>query len=115
MKFETKKDAKAFGTKILKVLKGTGWKMRIWENIGWHVTWHLGRVRLLANNGRNGPRFWCLVSDDDEGIGGSMLWTIHTEYKDPNTAVKKHLKHAIGVASAVFAGLLKTRSAIEKE
>jgi hypothetical protein len=122
MTFETKKEAEVFGTKVLKVLKGKGWKKRVWEDQRWYVDWRLGTISLNVHKKThsNGgvPIFWCqsgrLINEDaDDYTGGAILWTVSDEYADPNKAVKEHLKTVIGVVRKVRNSLVKTRSMIE--
>lgn len=98
MRFATKKKAEKFGKEILKKLKGK-WRMRVWENIGWHADWSHGRITLHAINLGSGPQFSCLISDSDEHSGGAMMYSYDFWSKDPNEAVEKHLQNAVNITS----------------
>jgi len=106
MSFDSKRSAQAFGRKILKILKGTGWKTRVWDNLGWHVGWELGRVSLHVENYADGNVFSCLIADDDKSIGaGACSWTTSFTSKDPNEVVEHDLKHALKIGSEMLKGL----------
>lgn len=115
MNFDSERQAKAFGKKILPTLKGKGWKMRVWENLGWHVKWCLGRINLHVHDyrGGDGPEYSCLVSSDDDGCGGAGIWTTDFHSTDPNKAIEHEFGNAWDVAVGIKNGLTKTRELLE--
>lgn len=104
MSFDTRRKAQAFGKKIQARLRGDNWTIRVWENLGWHVCWRLGRVSLYyASYDHN---FSCLIADDDTAPGsGSPVWTTNFSSSDPNAAVKHDLDYAVNVAKDMLRGL----------
>lgn len=49
---------------------GPGWTGRVWENLGWHVAWHNGALKLHYE-----PRtksYWAMVGDVDDSHGGHL-------------------------------------------
>ncbi len=89
----TKKQAEAAGAKLLKKLKGKGWKIRVWENLGWHCAAHNGALTVHYDS-RDGTHS-CLLSDrvNDHGAGQGY-WTENYYPKDPNKAVARQMKLA---------------------
>lgn len=50
------------------------WEGRVWENLGWHVSWTCGAVSLHYSSPGFGAElhwkpFWCMVGDLDSGTG----------------------------------------------
>lgn len=96
---------------LVKQLRGEGWKPVVWENLGWHFQAVSGPVQVYGD--RRGPggklRYSCMISDKEEGSGGSSIWTNQDarSYADPNDAVEVEFlaaaKAAIGVVRAVSA------------
>jgi hypothetical protein len=84
-----KKEAERRGRALLKQMKGRGWQLRVWENLGWHYSVynegvdvhpvHPVQEKTTATRYYALPRpsysFWCL-----EGNRGVV--------RDPNKAVK---------------------------
>lgn len=107
MNFNSEREAQAFGRKIKKKLKGKGWKIRVWENLGWHVAWHLGRVSLYPSQYSDGPvKYHTLISDNDDSLGsGACMWTRNNYSEDPNEVVRQDLQYCLEVASDAIRGL----------
>lgn len=72
---------------------GSGWKGRVWENLGWHVAWQNGAVCLhYAERSNN---FWSMVGDIGSGTGNAELTPRDTyHYRDPLKAVTKAIEYA---------------------
>jgi hypothetical protein len=73
--FNRKHDAEREAKNLLALLKGTGWKTRVWENMGWHYAAYSGPVQVYpASAGDN--RFWCMIgSRPEQYSGGAGFWT----------------------------------------
>jgi hypothetical protein len=84
----TKKEAEKLGQELLSHMKGNGWELRIWENLGWHysVTNNLLEVYPSSNG-----KYFCLFGYKS---GGRPEWTIKESFDNPNEAVERTLQLA---------------------
>lgn len=75
-------------------LNTKGWKINVWENLGWH--WCLTNLRCGISLHTTGSHFWCMVQGGDakDVTSGSCLIQSSKEYKDPNKAVAEAIKNA---------------------
>lgn len=100
---ESKAAARAAGMKLLRRMKGKGWRLRVHENIGWHYSVYRGPLQLFPS----GPRhFFCLLSGnptDRPAMGGDGIWIDRGVYTDPNKAVDGQIR----LARAVIARLTR--------
>ena len=110
----TKRQATAAGNRLLRRLKGTGWKVDVWENLGWQYA-----VRLDADPGNlsvyedTDGRYSCLLGSD--GCGGQGCWTtLGGRHKDPNAAVKKELASARAVVAKCQKAVESVAQHVEK-
>lgn len=88
MSWTTKAAAKKAGEALRKKLKGKGWKIRVWENIGWHLSAQLGRMTVHGVPGN----WWTLLG---KGSAGEIFWSPRCKgFQDPNAAVRHQLKIA---------------------
>lgn len=88
----TKVQAIKAGRTLLKKMKGSGWQVRVWENIGWYYKVHSGPVSVYPTSAYGDTRYFCLISDDIERAdSGLALWTNSKALsrKDPNVAVRE--------------------------
>jgi hypothetical protein len=78
----TKTEAIREGKRLLRLLKGEGWKLRVHENLGWHYAatneLHALEVYPCSTDG-----WFCLPIPSYSG-----LCDIKTCYSDPNAAVR---------------------------
>ena len=81
--------------RLLRALKGKGWKTRVYENLGWHYSVYNDYVTVYPV----GPdSYRCLMSDDIDCRAGSRLWQDNLAYyRDPNQAVWQQIKRAADV------------------
>lgn len=98
-------------------MKGNGWKVVVFENLGWH--WHVVSGPVQVHPERKGKGFWCMIgSEPKDNAGGSGLWTSSQVkvFKDPNRAVADALNDVYPVierlnktlrAAEIAAGLQK--------
>lgn len=104
-------DAVRKANKLVKMLKGEGWKPRVWENCGWHFMAHSGTVQVYDGRFMNGPQVYhCMISDhsDFPGLmGGSSLWTSRSAFlhKDPNKVVARAFKQACEATKEILHSL----------
>lgn len=69
---------------------GKGWKICVWENLGWHVCLKRGTISVSPGYHRNGkPTYFALMSDrKGEATGGAMIWhNDHPNFDTPSEAV----------------------------
>ena len=87
-----KKQATSQGQALLKRMNGKGWKLRVWENLGWHYDIYL--LGLTVHH--PGKNYSTLLSSDPENYSGSgeIYWTPEKSFKDPNKAVEHQMKMA---------------------
>jgi hypothetical protein len=72
-----------------------GWKIRVFENLGWHVNLVKGGMSLYWDCYNKGPRtFSTLFDSSGHGPGGEMYWSDHFHSINPNTALEHQLKLA---------------------
>jgi hypothetical protein len=72
---------------------GSGWRGRVWDNLGWHVAWQNGAVCLHYDE--RSDKFWAMVGDIDSGTGNAELTPRGTQaWRDPCKAVRKAIEYA---------------------
>lgn len=70
MPFKTKQSAEEKSHKVLAIL-GDKWTGRVWDNMGWHVSWRWGSIAIHYSTERN--EYYCFVgSPYDHLLGGHM-------------------------------------------
>ena len=97
----TKREATARGKKLLKKMKGKGWKLRVHENIGWHFNVWNGPI---AVHDSGDGIYWCLMGTAADCLGvacGHMDWSDNFHNKDPNKVVE----HQVRIARKVVDGM----------
>jgi hypothetical protein len=89
MAFNTEAEAKAAGQKVKEKLGGGRWRVRVWENLGWHFDVRLGQL-VVREQGRG---FVASLEDPD---GGGTPYYRHTVacFHTPIQAVNGCLKFA---------------------
>jgi hypothetical protein len=94
--------------RLVKRLRGSGWRAEVWENLGWHFRAVSGTVQVFGDRrGENGKwRYTCLISDDvGSPRGGSSLWTDKCPdrcHGDPNEAVASMFTSAVAATTRVL-------------
>jgi hypothetical protein len=86
--------ARSKAQKVLKSLyKPSKWKVRVWENLGWH--WSLVSPPVALHYSPADGKFFVLMSDSKDHAGGGLpLWTDHRDYSDPNRAIQSTVRKA---------------------
>jgi hypothetical protein len=106
----TKKQTIAAGNKALKTLpnKGKGWRLRVWENLGWHFNLQRGYASISESFG---GEYYCLITDDPSHLGsGCGAW------HDPGGSCKtpwKAFEHAANSVLTYVAQRTRTFSEIK--
>lgn len=105
----TKREAERAGNKLLKMMKGKGWKLRVWENIGWHYEAYNPPLSVYSSHvTRNGNQHYhCLMSCDlKEAHFGAGIWSTRGQTsKNPNVVVRKQIKKAREVVDQYMAAV----------
>ena|SRR5690242_18009931 len=88
--FDSKSEALAVGKEKLKLLKNPkGWKIQVWENLGWHMSLHKGNLYLHYSFGT----FSGFLSDEHPN-SDCGFWHESFHHKDPNKVVARKLEVA---------------------
>lgn len=91
MNYNSKADATKAAKKVLKLMEGKGWKINVWENMGWHFMVGSGPVSVHASENRSGKTQYCSMVNSEPGCFGPGLamWTeTGMRYYDPNCAAR---------------------------
>lgn len=95
---KTKNEANVLAKKTLKMMKTTGWKIRVWENSGWHFSVKKSGMNIFWSE--DFKAYSCLLSTEANSCGGEVFWSdanttgIHFSSKDPNKVVAHQLSVA---------------------
>jgi hypothetical protein len=89
--------AKANAENLKRRLNGKGWKIEVYENLGWHFKVRNDYLNVYGKEFAD--KYSCLMADTKEGAGGLSLWHVNNYAKDPNVSVRKQIEHAEAVVS----------------
>lgn len=93
MNYRTRREATVAGKKLLARMRGEGWKLRVWENLGWHISVSSGPISVYEYVGLSGNRYHALVSDEPNTAGwGAPFWGAAYVGRDPNRVVGRAVK-----------------------
>lgn len=112
----TKEQAESIGRDMLKQL-GEGWKISVFQNLGWHVNAYKGTIHVSA--ARSGPElitYFCLISDrNGDHSTGSSVWSgnNHADFDNPVDAVIYEVQKAMKVVRGLNSILADAEQAIE--
>jgi hypothetical protein len=96
--YATRAEAQAAGRAVKERLAGRGWKVRVWENLGWHWAVHKGPLQIYPaayRSGRGLLTTLCSATWPDPGdrpLGGSGCWLLKKDRRDPNAVVHDQVK-----------------------
>jgi hypothetical protein len=85
----TEENARELGQKLLSFMKGNGWTLQVWENLGWHYAVNNNLISVYPSF--DDKKYHCLFGYKS---GGRPEWTIQESFDDPNQAVEQTLKLA---------------------
>jgi len=109
----TEKQAKIRGKALLKCMHGKGWKLRVWENFGWHYSVYNETILVYGSSNEydNGEYRVLLSADSNHPYGGDLLWTPHPAIrnKDPNKAVRDQLEYATKAVNKLASAINATK------
>ncbi len=108
----TKKEATVKAKALKKLMKTKGWKIRVWENIGWHYSLKNGPVNLSEYNCGKETSYSCLIAHTPGFCGGLALWTedsksrrANAASKEPNACVARAMWFAWSVINEHYQGI----------
>lgn len=96
MGLETKEEATQAAKALLEQMpKRKGWRIRVWENFGWHYTVNNDYVSVSETMEAGVLRYHAMISDVPNGVGSPAHWCdpVYRTYFDPLTAVRVALRH----------------------
>jgi hypothetical protein len=93
-------EAREKGNALLARMNGVGWKLRVWNNAGWHYAVRKGPMEVFPST--IAGHFRCLLSDTDKAGHGYPAWTTDYAHEDPNEVVQ----HEVENARRVFDGIM---------
>lgn len=103
----TNVEATKRGKALLKRVKGRGWKLDVWENLGWHYAVRNGPLTVYADRytkDRSMRYSTLLGGEPKDRHCGSLNWSPPSKgYRDPNRAVRAQLKAARAYVNQVDA------------
>lgn len=117
----TKQSAIRRGRKLASLMTTKGWKVRVWENMGWHYDLHNGPVSLTEHVMPTGQAPWysCLIDSTGDGHAGLAIWTDLHAYdlvssRNPNTCVQAALDYARDAVNSLDAALKRAEKAVKQ-
>jgi hypothetical protein len=69
-------------------MKGGGWVLHVWQNLGWHYCVRRGPLGVHPSNSGG---YFTLLAGQVDGDGGFPAWTSGDTYHNPNRAVDAQL------------------------
>ena len=93
---ETEEQARLIANRYSDMLPEPAWRLNIWENLGWHISWRHGCVSLYYEERDN--RFWAMVCYPGHHGGHMDLQPDGKHFRDPLVAVR----HAAEQAQAAY-------------
>jgi hypothetical protein len=88
----TKEQATSRGKILLKKMKGGPWRLRVWENLGWHYSVDCAEGALSVSD--YGGEYSAMLANVGCSHSGSYDWIDPRRYRDPNIAVRNQLRLA---------------------
>jgi len=94
----TEKEANRKAEILKTQLKGDGWTIRVWENIGWHYSLHNCGLSLMEEESVERLEYWCLLASDLKYTGSGEIYWAEEEsdrfHFSPHEAIEAQLKLA---------------------
>ncbi|MBD3405073.1 MAG: hypothetical protein GF411_02920 [Candidatus Lokiarchaeota archaeon] len=92
MSISTRAEATKKAEALKSRLQGQGWKIRVWENIGWHYSIENTHCNLTVSEFIG--KFGVSLSDERGYPGDPAFWHDSDDYRDdPNEAIRVKLQH----------------------
>lgn len=110
MSYKTEAEAKAAGEKLLARMKGKDWRLRVWENLGWHISVINWPVAVYEFDYDGEISYHTSMSDVPcKDVAGTPLYLCPDDedryFSDPNKAIEAQLKFARKFVSRVFSAV----------
>ncbi len=89
-----KEQAVALGRKLRDRMDGHGWRLHVWQNLGWRYTVHRGPLSVYPVYGcRGGVTYLCRLAaaPEDTSGSGAIFWPDQSRRRNPNAAVASQL------------------------
>jgi hypothetical protein len=99
----TKTEAAEKAVELKNMMKSPGWKVRVWENMGWHYSIYNGNLAVYpsfvkgtyhANLSDSSDLLSWHNNGDKVPSGTPSYWHKAETFKDPNEAVASQVKRA---------------------
>jgi len=103
---KTKLEAFRAARKLQALMKGKGWKIRVWENSGWHAAVETKRVAVYYHEGELAP-YMCLMKPHYAGFGKVQ------HGKNPNLLVRRTIQNAAKAVAADYQIIIEANSIYE--
>lgn len=95
-KEEAENTAKALAKRL-----GKGWKVRVWENLGWH---HAATKGGLSVSSGYDNKYGCMMTDSFDSVGsGCTLYPGTKRFKDPRRAVRETVRAVEPIVKEIMA------------
>jgi len=92
---DTKEEATEKAEKLLSKMTTKGWKIRVWDNLGWHYALeHPCGMSLHVHEYGEKTSYMPYLSPDDHGGDCSIWHDPDQDADDPNEAVQKKIMYA---------------------
>ena len=98
----TKAQAQSLGRRTRDKMRGKGWKVHVWDNIGWHIKIYKGSIAIYVNDGirRTYMPAFDRYCGDRIPSGTRVEFSVdETSFTDPNDAVQAQMHKAVTVAA----------------
>jgi len=91
-----KQEATKAGKALLARMKTKGWKLRVWENLGWHYSLERPPLSVypLYGEGESPSVGIMMTNKADESGWGYLCWDYKASSEDPNKVVEAQIKEA---------------------
>jgi len=112
----TKNEAEKAGQELLGKMKDPNWKLRVWQNLGWHCEISNGPISISYHPESQNP-YLILMSDDPRRNGvGAIFWHMDkSSFKDPLVCIKKQVEAARKRVNLIYSAVLVAESIFQEE
>jgi len=96
MTLQPEKDAIEKANALKSKMTGKGWKIRVWQNLGWHYSIYSGNVAIHPACAFKTKKYFACVSNltDDPPVSALALWHEVKLFENPNDAAEHAVKKA---------------------
>lgn len=102
--------------RLLAKMLTKGWKIRVWENLGWHYKIQNGYMFVSPDSFRGGgERYFAGLATEIGAVGTPSYWHKSESFSDPNRAVASQLARAAKFGVFVLDIVAKQRLLLGKK